>query len=114
MKILTFGEILLRLKPPGLERFFQSPIMEASFGGGEANVAVSLANFGMDVQYCTVLPNNVIGDECIKELRQFGVDVSKVKAVQISFPVRSPMTAVVPLSLLHNRSFLTGMRYLMV
>ena len=41
MKILTFGEILLRLKPPGLERFFQSPIMEASFGGGEANVAVS-------------------------------------------------------------------------
>ena len=48
MKILTFGEILLRLKPPGLERFFQSPIMEASFGGGEANVAVSLANFGMD------------------------------------------------------------------
>ena len=54
MKILTFGEILLRLKPPGLERFFQSPIMEASFGGGEANVAVSLANFGMDVQYCTV------------------------------------------------------------
>ncbi len=79
MKILTFGEILLRLKPPGLERFFQSPIMEASFGGGEANVAVSLANFGMDVQYCTVLPNNVIGDECIKELRQFGVDVSKVK-----------------------------------
>ena len=79
MKILTFGEILLRLKPPGLERFFQSSIMEASFGGGEANVAVSLANFGMDVQYCTVLPNNVIGDECIKELRQFGVDVSKVK-----------------------------------
>ena len=79
MKILTFGEILLRLKPPGLERFFQSPIMEASFGGGEANVAVSLANFGMDVQYCTVLPNNVIGDECIKELRKFGVDVSKVK-----------------------------------
>ena len=53
MKILTFGEILLRLKPPGLERFFQSPIMEASFGGGEANVAVSLANFGMDVHCLT-------------------------------------------------------------
>ena len=72
MKILTFGEILMRLKPPGLERFFQSPIMEASFGGGEApNVAVSLANFGMDVRSCscTVLPNDIaIGDECIKRL----------------------------------------------
>jgi 2-dehydro-3-deoxygluconokinase len=79
MKILTFGEIMLRLKPPGVERFFQSPIMEATFGGGEANVAVSLANFGMDVQYCTVLPDNIMGDECIKELRRFGVDVSKIK-----------------------------------
>ena len=47
MKILTFGEIMLRLKPPGVERFFQSPSLEATFGGGEANVAVSLANFGM-------------------------------------------------------------------
>ena len=100
--------------------------MEASFGGGEANVAVSLANFGMDVQYCTVLPNNVIGDECIKELRQFGVDVSKVKRGEgrmgIYFlesganqlPSKVTYDAVVPLSLLHNRSFLTGMRYLMV
>ena len=53
--------------------------MEATFGGGEANVAVSLANYGMDAQYCTVLPDNAIGDECIKELRRFGVDVSKVQ-----------------------------------
>ena len=58
MKILTFGEILLRLKPPGLERFFQSPIMEASFGGGEANVAVSLANYGLDAAFVTKLPEN--------------------------------------------------------
>ena len=52
MKILTFGEILLRLKPPGLERFFQSPIMEASFGGGEANVAVSQCNTPRFIYFC--------------------------------------------------------------
>ena len=79
MKLLTFGEIMLRLKAPGHERFFQSNMMEATFGGGEANVAVSLANYGMDAQYCTVLPDNAIGDECVKELRRFGVDVSKVQ-----------------------------------
>ena len=79
MKVLTFGEIMLRLRAPGHERFFQSNMMEATFGGGEANVAVSLANYGMDAQYCTVLPDNAIGDECVKELRRFGVDVSKVQ-----------------------------------
>ena len=79
MKVLTFGEIMLRLRAPGHERFFQSNMMEATFGGGEANVAVSLANYGMAAQYCTVLPDNAIGDECIKELRRFGVDVSKVQ-----------------------------------
>ena len=79
MKVLTFGEIMLRLRATGHERFFQSNMMEATFGGGEANVAVSLANYGMDTQYCTVLPDNAIGDECIKELRRFGVDVSKVQ-----------------------------------
>ena len=66
MKVLTFGEIMLRLRAPGHERFFQSNMMEATFGGGEANVAVSLANYGMDTQYCTVLPDNAIGDESIK------------------------------------------------
>lgn len=79
MKILTFGEIMLRLRAPGHERFFQSPMLEATFGGGEANTAVSLANYGMDAQFCTVLPDNAIGDECIKELRKFNVDVSKIK-----------------------------------
>ena len=79
MKVLTLGEIMLRLRAPGHERFFQSNMMEATFGGGEANVAVSLANYGMDAQYCTVLPDNAIGDECVKELRRFGVDVSKVQ-----------------------------------
>ena len=79
MKVLTFGEIMLRLRTPGHERFFQSNMMEATFGGGEANVAVSLVNYGMEAQYCTVLPDNAIGDECVKELRRFGVDVSKVQ-----------------------------------
>jgi len=79
VKFLTFGEIMLRLKAPGLERFFQSPMLEATFGGGEANVAVSLANYGLDVAYLTVLPKNVLGDACIRELRRFGVDVSRIQ-----------------------------------
>jgi len=78
MKYLSFGEVMLRLKPPGIERFFQSPLMEATFGGGEANVAVSLANFGCDAAYLSVLPQNALADECIRELRGFGVDVSRV------------------------------------
>ena len=79
MKVLTFGEIMLRLRAPGHERLFQSNMLEATFGGGEANVAVSLANFGMDAQFCTMLPENAIGDECVRELRRFGVDVSKIQ-----------------------------------
>ena len=78
MKILTFGEIMLRLKAPGHERFFQSPMLEATFGGGEANVAVSLANYGMDAEFLTVLPKNDIADACIRELRYFGVDTKKI------------------------------------
>ncbi|NLC68006.1 MAG: sugar kinase [Clostridiaceae bacterium] len=78
-RIVTFGEIMLRLKAPGMERFFQSPMLEATFGGGEANVAVSLANFGMDAAYVTVLPQNEIADACIAELRKFGVDASLIK-----------------------------------
>jgi len=79
MKVLTFGEIMIRLKSPGHERLFQSPMMEATFGGGEANVAVSLANYGIDVEFMTVLPDNLLGDECVKELRRFGVGVNKIK-----------------------------------
>ena len=79
MRVLTFGEIMLRLKAPGQERFFQSPLLEATFGGGEANVAVSLANYGEDARFVTVLPDNVIGDECMRELRKFGVDTAKIR-----------------------------------
>lgn len=79
MKVLTFGEIMLRLRAPGHERFFQSNMMEATFGGGEANVAVSLANYGMDAEFFTVLPSNDMGDHCINELRRFGVDTKKIR-----------------------------------
>lgn len=77
-KIVTFGEIMLRLKSPGHEKLFQSPKLEATFGGGEANVAVSLANFGMNVSFVSVLPSNSIGDCCMMELRKFGVDITHI------------------------------------
>ena len=78
MKVLTFGEIMLRLKAPGCERLLQSPVLEATFGGGEANVAVSLANYGMDAAFLTVLPENTLGDACMGELRRFNVDTRRI------------------------------------
>ena len=77
--VVTFGETMLRLAPPGFERFLQSPQFVATFGGGEANVAVALAGFGNPARYITVLPpNNPIADALIGELRRFGVDASAV------------------------------------
>jgi 2-dehydro-3-deoxygluconokinase len=75
---VTFGEIMLRLAPPNTERLLQSPELIATFGGGEANVAVSLANFGLPAKYITVLPKNAIADASIAELRRFGVDTSQI------------------------------------
>jgi 2-dehydro-3-deoxygluconokinase len=75
---VTFGEIMLRLAPPNLERLLQTPQLVATFGGGEANVAVSLANFGLPAKYITVLPKNAIADATIAELRRFGVDTSQI------------------------------------
>ena len=77
-RVVTFGEIMLRLKSIGHERFFQQPALEATFGGGEANVAVSCANYGMDASFVTVLPDNDIGLACMRELRSFGVDVKDI------------------------------------
>ena len=77
-KVMTMGEIMLRLKTPGNERFFQSPEFEATFGGGEANVAVSLANFNIPAEFLSVLPENPIGDACIAELRSFGVSTENI------------------------------------
>src|SRR5437016_92733 len=76
---VTFGEIMLRLAPPGYERFLQSPQFVATFGGGEANVAVALAGFGLPASYVTVLPpNHPIADNVVAQLRGFGVDTSKI------------------------------------
>src|SRR3954453_9746355 len=73
--VVTFGEIMLRLAPPGFERFLQSPQFVATFGGGEANVAVSVAGFGLPARFLTLLPpNNPISDAFIGELRRFNVD----------------------------------------
>ncbi|MGA2639311.1 MAG: sugar kinase [Spirochaetia bacterium] len=77
-RIVTFGEIMLRLKPPGAQRFFQSPIFEATFGGGEANVTAALARFGCDAAFVSVIPPNAIGDACIGELRRQGIDTSLI------------------------------------
>lgn len=78
MKVLTFGEIMLRLKSPGQERLLQSPGLEATFGGGEANVAVSLTNFGMEAAFVTALPGHDLARTCLRDLRGFGVDTSLV------------------------------------
>ena len=77
-KIMTFGEIMLRLAPNGYYRFFQDDQLQATFGGGEANVAVSLANYGLDAGFVTKLPKNPIGQAAINSMRYFGVDTSKV------------------------------------
>lgn len=77
-KVVTLGEIMLRLKPPAFERFFQSPQLEATFGGGEGNVAVSLAILGLHVAFVTRLPKNAIADACIRTLRGYGVDTSQI------------------------------------
>ena len=77
--IATFGEIMLRLNPPGFERFLQTAQFIATFGGGEANVAVSLAQLGEKSRFITVLPQaNPIADSCVGELRRFGVDTEQI------------------------------------
>ena len=77
--VVTFGEIMLRLAPPGFERLLQSPQFVATFGGGEANVAVAVSALGLPAAYVTVLPDaNPIADAAIGELRRFGVDTSRI------------------------------------
>lgn len=78
-RIITLGEIMLRLKPPGTDRFFQSPALEATFGGGEGNVALSLAHFGQDVAFVSALPANPIADACVRFLRGYGVDTTLIR-----------------------------------
>jgi len=77
-KIVTFGEIMMRLAPPGYRRFVQAETFEVSYGGAEANVAVSLANFGMDSVFVTKLPKHEIGQAALNALRRFGVDTRAI------------------------------------
>jgi len=77
-KIITFGELMLRLQPYNYERFVQCDHVEFTFGGGEANVAVSLANYGMDAAFVTKLPAHSIGQAAVNSLRRYGVDTSKI------------------------------------
>ena len=77
-RIVTFGEIMLRLAPEGYLRFFQNDTMQATFGGGEANVAVSLANYGMDASFVTKLPAHAIGQGAVNSLRGLGVDTKDI------------------------------------
>ncbi len=77
-KAVTFGEIMLRLNPEGYLRFLQANTYEATFGGGEANVAVSLANYGVDASFVTKLPKHEIGQAAVNELRRYGVDTSDI------------------------------------
>ena len=77
-RIVTFGEIMLRLMPEDGHRLLQNDRLEATFGGGEANVAVSLANFGLNAAYVTALPENAVGQAAINAMRYFGVDTSMI------------------------------------
>jgi 2-dehydro-3-deoxygluconokinase len=77
-KVVTFGEIMLRLSPPGFERFLQTPAFVATFGGGEANVAVGLARFGLESAYVTALPKHAIGEAAVAALRAEGVRTDQI------------------------------------
>ena len=74
--VVTFGEIMMRLKAPGVQRFSQAQSFDATFGGGEANVAVSLAQFGLSTTFATVLPDNPLGDNAVRLLTGLGVNVA--------------------------------------
>ena len=77
-KVITFGELMLRLQPYDYLRFIQADSFEATFGGGEANVAVSLANYGMDAHFVSKLPKHAIGQMAVNSLRKYGVDTSDI------------------------------------
>ena len=113
-RVITFGEIMLRLAPEGYYRFVQADTFGATYGGGEANVAVSLANYGFDAAFVTKLPKHEIGQAAINSLRKYGVDTPEIARggdrVGIYFlekvhprdPLRLFMTVLAPLSLQQN------------
>ncbi|MBQ8076544.1 MAG: sugar kinase [Oscillospiraceae bacterium] len=75
-KVITFGEIMMRLNPPGYQRFLQTSVFEATYAGGEANVAVSLAHFGDEAAFVSKVPEHEIGQNAVNALRRYGVDTS--------------------------------------
>jgi len=105
-RFVTFGEIMLRLRPPGAERLLQSPLLEATFGGGEANVAVGLARLGLDVAYVSVIPDNAVGDACIAELRKQGIDTSLIvrKGERLGIYFLEPGANQRPSKVIYDRS----------
>lgn len=99
MKVVTFGELMVRLQPFNYERFVQANSLEFSFGGGEANVAVSLANYGLDAAFVTKLPAHAIGQAAVNSLRRYGVDTSMITRGAIalaSTTTRRVLLSVVP------------------
>ena len=77
-KVITFGEIMIRLNPEGYQRFWQAESFEASYAGGEANVAVAVANYGLSAEFVTKLPDNDIGQSAINALRRYGVETGQI------------------------------------
>ncbi|MDD6798389.1 MAG: sugar kinase [Clostridia bacterium] len=105
-KIITFGEIMLRLTPENNDRFTQCHQFEGVYGGGEANTAVSLANFGVDCAYVTKLPKHGIGQSAVNSLRQYGVDISKIVrgGEQIGIYFLEKKTSQRPSNVIYNRN----------
>lgn len=105
-KVITFGELLLRLSPQNNLRFTQTEEYEAVYGGGEANTAVSLSNFGVDVSYVTKLPAHPIGQAGVNSLRKFGVDTSNIVrgGQQIGIYFLEKKTSQRPTSVIYNRA----------
>ena len=105
-KIVTFGEIMLRLSPENNARFTQCNAFEAVYGGGEANTAVSLANFDVDANYVTKLPKHIIGQAAINSLRQYGVGVDHIVrgGDQIGIYFLQQKTSQRPSKVIYNRA----------
>jgi 2-dehydro-3-deoxygluconokinase len=105
-KYVTFGELMLRLSPPTHELLFQSPVLKATFGGAEANVAVSLANYGEPVEFVTALPENQVADAAIRELRGFSVGTAHIlrKGERVGIYYAEPGAAMRPSKVLYDRA----------
>ena len=117
-KVVTMGEIMLRLSPPGYQRFAQASEFEINYGGAEANVAVSLAQLGHDVTYISKIPSNAIGEAAIATLKKTGVDCRYIarggKRGHLYVLLMLSMTELIRLLLRHQQKNLTLIRSSMV